>query len=167
MAGTIQLWGNFGASPGTSGNLNGHLHFTDEDSISSKASTSPIQKPDSGTAYSFERYVFFKCAVAPDNQFTNFRVWSPITSSIANGIAYKVGTTNTYTDPVATKSTKAMRLFHSTYTTYATGLRLYQTLVNVNDVTNYLVIQVNITNAAESGSADSTRTIIQAAWDQS
>ena len=60
-----------------------------------------------------------------------------------------------------------MRLFHSTYTTYASGLRLYQTLNNVNDVTNYAVVQVNITNAAASGNADSTRTIIQASWDSS
>jgi len=169
MAGRINVYGTFGVSPGTESNLLGSINFTQEDSFDSKAQGSPIGKPSetTNTSYSYERYIRFKVVVAPQNQFTNFRIWSGSLSSPATGVVFKVGTTSSYVSPIQTESTKASHLLHSTYPSYNNSLLVPGTLVNVNDASKYAVFQCHVTSAASNGMVDSTKTIFHIAYDES
>lgn len=169
MAGRIKVYERYGASPGTEIDTDGHLYFTEDSDGTVTHETSPIGKPTgaTNTSYSYEKWFRFKVTIAPDNLFTNFKVWSGTLTEPVTGISFKVGSAISYVTPVITQSNEAVHLLHSTYPTYDDAMSISGNLVNVGDSTNYAVIQAQVNQSADTGTADRTKTIIHFAFDES
>jgi len=170
MPAKLDLYGRYGTSPSSDTDMKGHIFFTPVDSELSRHSTNPVGKPTGGanTAYSMERYMFYKVAQAPNTVVSNIRLWTGIISSPpATGVQYFIGTTDSYVGPVITKSAIAVHRLHSTYPSYANSIKVTGSLVNVGDDSNFFVVQLHVESTANVGIIDSTRTIVKSAWDES
>lgn len=168
MAGRVKPYGYFTAAA-TEVDLLGSLHLTEEDLSGSTSETSPIGRPYGATnsAYSYERYIRLKVTVAPQNLFSNFKFWSGTINSVAPGVIFKVGTTNSFVTPVNIKSTKAIHTLHTAYPSYANGLVLTGNLTSVGQTTCYVVIQCHVNSSASTGTVDSIRTLFHYSFDES
>lgn len=168
MAGTINIYITVG-SPSSVTDTTGHVYFTEADNTTDTHVTSPIGKPSgaTNTAYGYEKWLKFYCAVAPDNQFTNFKIWAGSLSSPVTGVEFRVGTSASYSGSVITKSAVATSYVHSVYPSYDDALSVSGTLTAAGHSSGYFVIQPHVTSAAPNGTVDSTETIFHLAWDES
>jgi hypothetical protein len=104
--------------------------------------------PVQAGANSFEKWMKFRCDVAPTTQCTSFKVWGPGTS--ATGLTVMAGTTATGVTPTASASSVATTDL-STLTSSGASLAITGTLVNVGDLTNYVVLQMQTAGTIAPG----------------
>lgn len=166
MPGRVAAWCIY-SSPSTSTNMNGNVHFTPYYDPLASAEYHPMPRPSSDTAYSYERWMFFKCTEAPINALTNFKVWSATRSSPATGVILRASTTGSYPGASNNESTVATSLFHNVYPSYSTPLNVGGSLTSIGDNTGFFVIQCEVNSAAQVGAVDSPSTIIHFAFDES
>ena len=110
----------------------------------------PITIPAAGTAYSYEKWLRWKCTAVPDTQCTNFQFWGPNTVP-GTGLILYVGTTDTGVTPVVTDSSAAATQQDTNYYDTDNQLAIAGTLTLENDETDYLVMQLDVTSTAGQG----------------
>ena len=110
----------------------------------------PIAIPGIGTAFSYEKWIRFMCTVAPSVQVTNFKYWGPA-SIPAVGTLLKVGTTASGVTPVVTASAVATAQQDTNHFSSGTALAVSGTLVNVNDKSDFIVLQMSVGTSAGPG----------------
>ena len=123
----------------------------------------PITITDSTTTYSYEKWIRWYCSAVPDTQCTNFKFWGA--NAIPDtGLTLYVGTTDTGVTPVVTESAVATTQQDTTYYSLATALAVTGTLTSETDETNYVVMQLRVTDTATQG--DMTQQTYNYAFDE-
>ena len=149
MAATIIIKGCTGSNAATEATITG-LMFRSNDSVA-VTKANPITIPASaGTVYSYEKWVRWYCSVAPDTQCTNFKFWGP-NAIPGTGLIVYDGTNATGVTPVTTQSSKATTQQDTTHYSLATALAIGGTLTVGTDETEYLVLQLSVTDLAGQG----------------
>ena len=148
MAATIKLMCCTGTDAGTEAEVTGIMFRSNDSSATDK--NNPITIPASGTTHSYEKWLRWKCTVAPDTQVTNFKYWGP-NSQPATGLTIYVGTTDTGATPTDNDSTVATTRQDTNHYSSATALSVSGTLTNVGDETDYLVMQLDVDSTASQG----------------
>jgi len=154
MAATIKLMCCNGVDAGSETDITGAGidYITADNAINSSANREayPITIPAVGTAYSYEKWLRWKCTVVPDTQCTNFKFWGP-NSAPGTGIVIYVGTTDTGLTPVVTDSSIADTQQDTNYYDTDHQLSISGTLTSENDETDYLVMQMDVSPTANQG----------------
>lgn len=145
----IKTWGDSG-SPTESADTTFGLKSVDDHATA--PADAPVTVPSgAGTNYSYECWLRFKCTAAPDNLCTDFKVWGPGTA-IATGVVITINTdaVDTYVTPVDTESAQGTR---GDLADHGTGAKIDVAgdLVNENDETDFLVLQLEVDNTAGAG----------------
>lgn len=152
MAATIVVTKTTGASGSeVATNVTG-IALKDIDDAITTAPNSPVVILASGWNYSYESWLRFKCTVAPDNQCTTFKVWGS-GSAIQTGdvkITLNTDAVTTYATPVKTQSTQGTR---DDFASHGSGAKVdvAGTLVIVDDVTDFTVVQLEVDDVATQG----------------
>lgn len=149
MAATITIQACTGTNASTETTVTGITMRANDSAVNDTAN--PIVVPSSGTARSYEKWIRFKCTVAPSASVSNFKYWGPNTVP-GTGILLFVDTTDTGVTPVVTDSAIATDQQDTSYYSLATALSVPGTLTDVNDESDYLVFQMDVINTAEPGS---------------
>ncbi len=155
MAATIVPIKTYGASGAQTEveNATPGLLATDDNAA---PASSPIVVPSTGTAYSYECWMRFKCTVAPDNQVTNFKVWSS-GSSLGTGRKVTVNTdaVAAYATPVITQSAAGTR---ADFASRGSGSKISVagTLTAQGQKTDFLVFQLEVEPTSGPGNVSDT-----------
>lgn len=112
--------------------------------------SNPITIPAAGTNYSYEKWLRFRCSVAPTTQVTNFKVWGPNTQP-GTGLTLYWGTTATGATPVDTDSTIATIRQDTNFYSSATAINVSGTLTASGQATDFLVMQLDVGPTATQG----------------
>ncbi len=161
MAATIKLMCCTGTNAGTENEVTGIMFRSNDSHATDK--NNPITIPSSGTTHSYEKWLRWKCTVAPDTQCTNFKFWGP-NSAPGTGLTIFVGTTSTAATPTDNDSTVATTQQDTNYYSQATALSIPGTLTAVNDETDYLVMQLDVASTASQG--DMTQQTMNYCYDE-
>lgn len=148
MAATITIQACTGTNAATEATVTGIMHRANDSAATDK--NNPVTIPSIGTARSYEKWLRFKCTVAPDTQVTNFKYWGPNTTP-GTGVTVFVGTTDTGATPVATDSAVATTQQDTNYYDTSHTLAIPGTLTAENQETDYLVFQVDVGTTATPG----------------
>jgi hypothetical protein len=153
MAATIVLMKCTGAAAATENDVTSvGVRLTSVDDHSTAPASAPITIPTSGTAYSYETQLRFKCTVAPDNQCTNFQVWS-LGTAIQTGAA-KITLNSTAVTagvtPVNTVSSAGTRT-DLVVRTSGSKVAVAGTLTASGNETDYVVLQLEVYSSATQG----------------
>lgn len=148
MAATIIIQGCTGENAATEATITGLMMRANDSVAVTKAN--PITIPAEGTAYSYEKWVRFKCTVAPDNSVSNFKYWGPNTTP-GTGLTLFAGTTDTGATPVATDSAVATTQQDTNYYDTSHVLAIGGTLTTEDQESNYLVLQLDVASTAGPG----------------
>lgn len=148
MAATVTIQGCTGTNAATEATITA-LMFRSNDSVA-VTTANPITIPTGSPVYSYEKWIRFKCTVAPAVQCTNFKFWGG-SSVPGTGLKIYAGTTASGATPVNTASSVATTQQDTNYYDASHTLSISGTLVNVNDETNYLVTQLQVSSTASQG----------------
>lgn len=148
MAATITIQGCTGANAATEAAITA-LMFRSNDAVT-VTKANPITIPTGAAVYSYEKWVRFKDTVAPAVQCTNFKFWGP-NAVPGTGLKIYAGTTNTGATPVNTASSVATTQQDTNYYDTAHVLAIPGTLTTINQETDYLVTQLQVSNTAGQG----------------
>ena len=110
----------------------------------------PITVPTGAPVYSYEKWLRFKCTAPPVTQVTNFKYWGP-NSLPGTGLVLFAGTNATGVTPVTTASAVAVTQQDTNYYSAGTALGFGGTLVNINDESEYIVLQLQVSSTASQG----------------
>lgn len=148
MAATITLQACTGTNAATEATVTGIMMRANDSAATD--TNNPIQIPSVGTNRSFEKWLRFKCTVAPSVQVSNFKYWGPNTIPATGTILY-VGTTGSGVTPVATDSAVATTRQDTNYFDTSNVLAITGTLVNPGDESYFFVFQLDVANTASPG----------------
>jgi len=158
MAATIVVVKTYGAGPTGTQAADTTFGLKSVDDHATAPADAPVQIPESsGTNYSYECWMRFKCTVAPSNQCNNFKVWSS-GSAVGTGIVITVNSdaVTTYATPVVTISEKGTRVDFATKDS-GSKISIAGTLDAENEVTDFSVFQLAVSETASPGDmADQT-----------
>ena len=126
------------------------FYFLPIDSNTETPDDWPLQIPDTGTNYSYEVWLFFRCDVAPSQYCKNFKIWCDGNVPTGMKITINSNAILTYNTPINTESITGNRVDLSNYTE-SNKLSVSGELNNIGDKTSYVVFQLEITSAAEQG----------------
>src|SRR4051812_4308510 len=99
MPATIQIRRYVGASPGTGADVTGvNTRLNAEDTNTTGGTSNPIQKPTSGTNYSYWASFRAQCTVAPAGTVNNLRVYMDSANNLGTGRTLKVALANVGAD---------------------------------------------------------------------
>jgi len=115
----------------------------------------PIPISPTSTVYSYEMWLFFRCDVAPNTKVYNFKIWTSGSLPTGNNITVNTSDIWTYQDPVNTKSTAGTRDNLINYTS-SNKLNISGELTKVGDKTAYIVLQLEVSPSASSGTNSQT-----------
>ena len=161
MAATIIIKGCTGADAGTEATITAIMFRANDAVTVTKAN--PIVITAATTTYSYEKWIRWYCSVAPDTQCTNFKFWGA--NSIPDtGLTVYDGTTDTGVTPVVTESAVATNQQDTNHYTLVTALDISGTLTSDTDETDYLVLQLRVTDTATQG--DMTQQTYNYAYDE-
>jgi hypothetical protein len=148
MAATVVIRGCTSTNAATEATITA-LMFRSNDSVATDKSN-PITIPAVATAYSYEKWIRWMLTAAPDTQCTNFKFWGP-NAAPGTGLTIFAGTTDTGVTPVTTDSAVATTQQDTNYYESAHSLAVSGTLVNENDETDYVVLQLDVASTAGQG----------------
>lgn len=148
MPATIQLLACTGANAATENVVTGIQLRSNDSHLVDK--NNPIVVPTSGTSRSYEKWLRFKCTVAPSTQCTNFKYWGPNTTP-GTGLTLFAGTTATGASPVNSDSSIATTQQDTNYYDSSHVLAISGTLTAPNDKTNFAVLQLDVASTAAAG----------------
>lgn len=125
-----------------------------------------VQILSSGTNYSYEVWLRFRCDVAPGASCSNFKIWT--IGSLASGLGITVNSdaVTTYDTPSSSLSTQGTRASILTYTAL-NKLSIGGTLVNIGDKSNFMVFQLSVADTADLSSGGSDELDILYQYDES
>lgn len=158
MAATIRLIKCTGENAATETDLgvSPGIALKSNDTANNDPTSYPVTIPTSGSGYSYETYLRWRCTAAPDTQCTNFKYWGPATI-LKTGAAIYVGTvaSGSAATPVATESSNATTRQDPNYKTESTALSISGTLTATGHQTAYLCMQLRVdSETAEQGNAN-------------
>lgn len=149
MAATVSLRVFTGANAATmSGAVTGLDMVSADNALNSQANRNAFPIPAGG--FSYEKWLKARVDAAPANQITNFRVWSD--GDIGGGDATLwAGVTDTGATP--TNADSAVATVDLATATVASKLDwdTSSVLVDVGDLTDFLVLQLEVDSGAEPG----------------
>jgi len=154
MPATLTVRVQFGSSPGTESAAQTGIDFISADNATNtlgNRQANPITIPAAGNAFSYEKWCKLKVDVAPANAVTNFKFWSAQGGAGGAGTGLTIegeGAVTTYVTPVATERSGATAL---PTTQGAAGTWDSASYSNLNDVTEYLVLQLTVASTASPG----------------
>jgi hypothetical protein len=151
MPATVELRCFTGTNAATeSGAITGIDFISADNATNSLANrtANPITIPDSGTNYSFEKWLKLRITVAPANSISNIKFWTD--GSFAAGTGVKYGTTATGATPVQTASVVAIN-DATAATSAAKATWDSGTYSAIGLISNYLVLQLNVSSTATQG----------------
>ncbi len=131
------------------------FYLIDEDSGVVSRDSSPIRIPDSGTSYSYEKYIRCRTDIAPATKCFNFLVWY-LSGTIPSGqgITINSDVVSEYTAPVNSPSVKGTRVDFTTKNSEVNSIALSGELTGITQYTSYLVFQLLVTSAAEASESE-------------
>ena len=144
MAAIISVVQNWGSYAGGNEVAKTIFYFLPIQSGIASKNNNPMLIPASGTKYSYEIWLRFRCDYPPSIKCDNFKVWydSGMPSS-----GYKITVNDPsisqYSEPTNTKSTKGNRVDFTTKDS-SDKITVNGTLVNVGDYTEWLVFQLEV-----------------------
>jgi len=155
MAATIEViktYGTTGAPTEVTVTTPGLLSTNDN----ALPTSSPVSVPPSGTAYSYECWLRFKCTVAPDNECTNFKFWSS-GSAVGTGLVITANSdaVDTFVTPVVTVSAAGTRVDFSTKDSYD-KIDVVGSLVSGGDKSDFMIFQLEVGMTATPGNKSYT-----------
>ena len=126
------------------------FYFLPIDSNVEDSTDYPMDVPQAGTIYSYEKYIFFRCDASPSQYCKNFKIWT--TGSLGTGQKITINSTDvtSYVAPVNSKSVQGTRASLLDYTV-SNKLSITGELNNVGDVTDWMVFQLELSSSAEDG----------------
>lgn len=160
MAAVIQLFQRYGTTPGTEDGPITTFSLLSEDSAANDVAgrvAAPV--PAGGRSYS--RWVYLKVTQAPDNQVSNFLLWTVDTPD--PNLTYYVGFTGTYATPTDADAVGTP----TDVTTYNAGNKATWDAgpyTSLNDTTDYAVFYVAAGAGAAAGNASALT--INYSWDE-
>lgn len=153
MPATIKVMKCTSVDAGTETDVTGvGVRLKSIDDATTAPESAPITIPDEGTVYSYETWLRFKCTVAPDNQCTNFKIWS-LGNEIQEGkvkVSINTDAVDTGVTPVDTESIQGTRGMFSDRNSES-KIDVAGTLVNIDDETDYSVLQLEVDSTAVQG----------------
>ena len=151
MAATIVVVKTYGAGPTGTQAADTTFGLKSVDDHATAPADAPVSIPDTGTNYSYECWMRFKCTVAPSNKCENFKIWSSGFSA-GTGLAITVNSdaVTTYATPVVTISEKGTRV---DFATKGSGAKISVAglLDAENEVTDFSVFQLEVGSTATPG----------------
>ena len=148
MAATITIQCCTGVNAATEAAVTGVMMRSNDSAAVTKAN--PITISSVATVYSYEKWLRFKCTVAPDNLVSNFKYWGPNTTP-GTGLTLLAGTTATGATPVNTESAVATVQQDTNYYDTSHVLAIAGDLDAENEETDYLVLQLAVGTTAGPG----------------
>lgn len=126
------------------------FYFLSTDSNTEEPADYPINKPELGTAYSYEVWLAFRCDVAPSSYVNNFKIWTLESLGTGQNITINSSAVSSYATPSAAESVQGSR---ADITDYNAGnkLSIAGTLNNVADLTDFMVFQLEIVSTVTTG----------------
>jgi len=161
MAATIEMQACTSTDAGTEATA-AAITFRANDSADNN-SDNPITIPGSGTTYSYEKWLRWKCTAAPDTQCTNFKFWGP-NSTPGTGLVIYAGTTDTGVTPTDSDSSVATTRQDTNYYDSSNTLSIAGTLTTIGNETDYLVLQLDVGDTATQG--DMTQQTMYYSYDE-
>jgi len=131
------------------------FYFLPIDSNIAEPADNPMETPASGTVYSYEVWIKFRVDVAPSTQCNDFKIWTAGSLDTGNNITVNNTDIDTYVAPVNSQSAIGTRADITDYTS-ANKLSITGTLVNINDITDYIVFQLELASTSLAGSKSFT-----------
>jgi len=170
MVATINLKKCTGASAGTATTVTTIALKSVDDATGaptegSDAPNHPVTIPSSGTNYSYETWLKWTCeTTAPDNQVTNFQAWNSGTLDTGLNITANSDAVSSGATPVNTDSAQGTRANFANWTS-ANKISVSGTLTGTSQSTNFLVIQLEVSDTATQG--DMTAVTLNYSYDES
>lgn len=136
------------------------FYFLSVDSNVLEPADAPITIPEVSTVYSYECWLFFRCDVAPSTRCYNFKIWTAQALQTGQNITINTTNVSAYIPPVNSQSANGTR---ANLTNYTSGSKLDITgeLVNVGDISGYMVFQLEVASTASPGTYESYTTYYQ------
>lgn len=103
----------------------------------------PVDVPFVGKTYSYEVWLYFKAKTAPNVMVNNFMVWVTETLPTGVNITANFSTVDTYVTPFNNKSQTGTRV-NLPDRDASNKLRVNGLLDSINDVSNFLVLQLEV-----------------------
>jgi hypothetical protein len=154
MAASLSVRVQFGTSPGTQSAGVSGVDFISADNATNtlaNRTANPLSIPAAGSVWSFEKWLKLRVDVAPANGVTNFKAWSAQGGAGGAGTGVTInaeGAVVTYVTPVTTQRGTASAI----PTTQGAGVTWDSAaLVNVGDLSKYLVLQLKVDSTAAAG----------------
>ena len=148
MSATIQLLVCTGANAATETVATGIMLRSNDSAATDKSN--PIVVPSAGTSRSYEKWIRWKCTVAPSTQCTNFKYWGPSTTP-GTGLTLFAGTTATGAAPSNSDSSVATTQQDTNYYDSSHTLAVSGTLTGTNQKTDFVVLQMDVISTASAG----------------
>lgn len=151
MSAVIEIMKQVGSSPGSETSVSG-IALKAVDDVATTAPNSPIVILDSGTNYSYESWIRFKCTTAPDNQCYDFKIWGA-GAAIQSGkfkITVNTDAVASYHTPVNAQSSQGTRDDFSNHDS-GSKVDIAGTLTASGQYTDFAVFQAEVTSDALPG----------------
>lgn len=113
-------------------------------------SSNPLRRPGSGSLYSYEIWFRFRVQTAPSIQISDLRVWGPA-SQPAAGVKIWLKTVANYATPIVPASSAGFTRQDINYVSEATALVVPGNLSALGDVSEFVVMLVEVDPAAVTG----------------
>jgi len=165
MAATIKLICCSGENAGTETEVT-EISFLNTDSCVSSDEERvnyPVTVPTSGYNRSYEKWIRFKCTVAPDNRCSNFKFYGSNTppkdssgnADITNRLSIWAKTTDTGATPSKPSDDSGFTECSTNYYDSDHALSVSGTLENVGDETDYVVLYLRVGPDTVQGNMES------------
>jgi len=124
------------------------FNFLSVDDATLSPTTAPLRIPQTGTQYSYETWLRFRCEYAPLTKVFNFRVWTD--GELNTGLNITANNTEvaSYREPVDVVSDQGTRIDLVDYASQIVSILVTGELSSVGDKTSYLVLQEEVTTDA-------------------
>jgi hypothetical protein len=115
-------------------------------------SANPLQRPGSGSQFSYEIWFRFRLNAAPSLKVSDIRVWGPANPP-ADGVRVwlKTVASANYAAPVVPASSSGFTRQDTNYTSEVAALVIPGELVEVGDVSDFVVMVIEVDPAASTG----------------
>lgn len=154
MSASLEILRVNGATPGV-GTIVADLAAMSADvptSTPESRSANPLRRPGTGSQFSYEIWFRFRLAAAPSLKVSDLRVWGPA-SPPASGVRVwlKTVASANYAAPVVPTSSSGFTRQDTNYYSEATGLTVPGELAEVGDVSDFVVMVIEVDPAASTG----------------
>jgi hypothetical protein len=141
-----------GTDAGTEADSGRNPCFLSADLNSTDTSSYPIAVPDSGSNYSYEVRLRWKCTTAPDNKCENFKYYGASSQPVVD-VTIMAGADSGAHTPSDSASSYATTAQHNNYYSSGTALTFDDSteITAINDKTDTLVLQLKVESDAPQG----------------